>query len=106
MPLNIEPILIEVAYAEPRRAIPELDVELGGDTLEGRVDLVDRQPLAAADLDFSGVDIAHSAVGVFGRRARLDQPLNEGDRIEIYRPLAADPKSTRRARAKQQLRRS
>lgn len=100
MPLNIEPILIEVAYAEPRRAI------LKAYRLVPPATVADALRLAAADLDFSGVDIAHSAVGVFGRRARLDQPLNEGDRIEIYRPLAADPKSTRRARAKQQLRRN
>ncbi len=42
-----------------------------------------------------------SAVGIFGRLAGRDQLLEAGDRIEIYRPLAADPKAARRARAKQ-----
>ena len=38
------------------------------------------------------------AVGVFGKRVALDQALREGDRVEIYRPLAVDPKEARRRR--------
>jgi putative ubiquitin-RnfH superfamily antitoxin RatB of RatAB toxin-antitoxin module len=38
--------------------------------------------------------------GIFGRRASPDQPLSDGDRIEIYRPLRLDPRRARRARAK------
>ncbi len=37
-------------------------------------------------------------LGVYGRRAALDRPLADGDRVEIYRPLQADPKDARRAR--------
>jgi putative ubiquitin-RnfH superfamily antitoxin RatB of RatAB toxin-antitoxin module len=37
--------------------------------------------------------------GIHGKRASLDQPLAEGDRVEIYRPLAIDPKEARRRRA-------
>jgi len=37
--------------------------------------------------------------GVFGRRATPNQELVDGDRIEIYRPLQADPQTARRARA-------
>ncbi|PZP49460.1 MAG: RnfH family protein, partial [Azospira oryzae] len=39
-------------------------------------------------------------VGVFGKLTRLDAPLRDRDRIEIYRPLLADPKEVRRRRAK------
>ena len=46
------------------------------------------------------VDLEKQAVGVFGKRGRLDHPLAEGDRVEIYRPLALDPKEARRRRAK------
>jgi len=46
------------------------------------------------------VDLEKQAFGVFGKRARLDHPLAEGDRVEIYRPLALDPKEARRRRAK------
>jgi hypothetical protein len=37
--------------------------------------------------------------GVFGKLAKLDTPLRERDRIEIYRPLIADPKAVRKQRA-------
>lgn len=38
-------------------------------------------------------------VGVFGKLVALDSPLRNGDRVEIYRPLIADPKEARRKRA-------
>jgi len=40
-------------------------------------------------------------VGVFGIIADARQALRDGDRVEIYRPLAADPKLARRARVRQ-----
>jgi uncharacterized protein len=40
-------------------------------------------------------------VGIFGRVCDPGQLLADGDRVEIYRPLAADPKSARRARARE-----
>jgi putative ubiquitin-RnfH superfamily antitoxin RatB of RatAB toxin-antitoxin module len=42
---------------------------------------------------------ACAVVGIFGRRAEASSVLHEFDRIEIYRPLIADPKQSRRARA-------
>jgi putative ubiquitin-RnfH superfamily antitoxin RatB of RatAB toxin-antitoxin module len=41
-----------------------------------------------------------SAVGVFGRPWPMRQPLNDGDRLELWRPLCADPKEARRALAR------
>ena len=38
-------------------------------------------------------------MGIFGKRVALDHPLAPGDRVEIYRPLAMDPKEARRRRA-------
>ena len=38
------------------------------------------------------------SVGIWGRKAGLDQPLRNGDRIELYRPLLVDPKVARRER--------
>ena len=40
------------------------------------------------------------AVGIFGKRVTLDTALSDGDRVEIYRPLAIDPKEARRLRAR------
>ena len=60
-----------------------------------------RDALAASGLAARFPEIAQrdGAVGVFGERRPLDFPLADGDRIEIYRPLRADPKETRRRRA-------
>jgi uncharacterized protein len=86
---------IEIAYAEPQRAIVKTLCLPPGSRV------ADALHLAALDPDFTGVDLANSALGIFGTLTRTDQALKEGDRIEIYRPLAADPKAARRARAKQ-----
>ncbi|HUX72360.1 MAG TPA: RnfH family protein [Steroidobacteraceae bacterium] len=54
---------------------------------------------AAADTDFAGVDCLRAAVGVFGLVVGAERVLQDGDRLEIYRSLAEDPKSARRRRA-------
>src|SRR5690606_15855276 len=46
-----------------------------------------------------GLDLAACRVGIFGKLKPQDTPLREGDRVEIYRPLSADPKEARRRRA-------
>ena len=56
---------------------------------------------AEEDADFAGIDLKNSPVGIFGRLARKDQPLKDGDRIEIYRPLSEEPKLARRRRVAQ-----
>ncbi|MBA3253266.1 MAG: RnfH family protein [Burkholderiaceae bacterium] len=43
--------------------------------------------------------------GIWGRRCSLDQPLTQGDRVELYRPLTIDPMEGRRARAELRRRR-
>lgn len=49
--------------------------------------------------DFPEIDLTKNKVGVFGKLTRLDAPLKDRDRVEIYRPLIADPKEMRRRRA-------
>ena len=48
---------------------------------------------------FAELDLSVQAIGVWGRACALDEPLREGDRVEIYRPLAMDPNQARRLRA-------
>ena len=93
--VNAAPLQIEVAYAEPERAIIKTY------RLDPGASVADALSLAALDPDFTGVDLHNAPIGIFGRPARPDQALQPGDRIEIYRPLTADPKAARRARAKQ-----
>lgn len=46
------------------------------------------------------IDLATQKLGIFGKLRPADTVLRDGDRVEIYRPLQADPKETRRRRAK------
>jgi putative ubiquitin-RnfH superfamily antitoxin RatB of RatAB toxin-antitoxin module len=93
--LSDAPLRIDIVYAEPQRVIAKtLHLPPGSC-------VADALHSAALDPDFSGVDLANAALGIFGKVTGKDQALQEGDRIEVYRPLAADPKIARRARAKE-----
>lgn len=48
---------------------------------------------------FPHIDPERSKVGIFGKRVTMVTMLKEGDRVEIYRPLVAEPKDARRQRA-------
>jgi putative ubiquitin-RnfH superfamily antitoxin RatB of RatAB toxin-antitoxin module len=54
--------------------------------------------LQASGLIAPDVDLATCPVGVFGKKKPLETVLRDGDRVEIYRPLVADPKDARRRR--------
>jgi putative ubiquitin-RnfH superfamily antitoxin RatB of RatAB toxin-antitoxin module len=45
------------------------------------------------------IDLERASVGIWGRATTLDGGLTNGDRVEVYRPLIADPKIVRRRRA-------
>ncbi|PLY41690.1 RnfH family protein [Janthinobacterium sp. ROICE36] len=46
-----------------------------------------------------GIDLSINMVGIYGKKRPLDTVLHEHDRVEVYRPLQADPKEARRRRA-------
>lgn len=84
---------IEVAYALPgRQVVLSLEVAPGTTVHEAVL-------RSGIERRFPGLDMAASPVGIFGRRVKRDAIVKDGDRIEIYRPLAADPKAARRKRA-------
>jgi putative ubiquitin-RnfH superfamily antitoxin RatB of RatAB toxin-antitoxin module len=87
-----EPFLVEVIYALPDRAVVKAY------RVTAPATAADALALAAADPDFHGIDLAGSAVGIFGRAVARGRVLQPGDRLEIYRALAADPKDARRER--------
>ena len=51
---------------------------------------------------YTEIDLRENKIGIFSRPAKLTDMVENGDRIEIYRPLLADPKEIRRKRAEQQ----
>ena len=92
---NAERMAVEVAYALPeRQVILALDVATDA-TIE---DVIRASGILA---QFPDIDLASSQVGVFGKLARLTDTLHPGDRVEIYRPLIADPKEVRKQRARE-----
>lgn len=85
--------MIEVAYATPdRQKIIELEVEQGTSVLDAF-----RQ--SGINQFFPEIDLEQVDLGVFGKIVPTNYQLVDGDRIEIYRPLIADPKEVRRQRA-------
>ena len=88
---------IRVAVAcTPRAGMAvEVDVEVAAES--SALDAIRASGLLER---FSEIDISTQSIGIWGRRCALDASVREGDRIEIYRPLAADPKEARRRRAK------
>jgi len=87
-------IRVEIVYAEQQRSIVK------SFSMPPGAVIADALNMAAGDQEFSGVDLSGSALGIFGKVAHRNQPLKDGDRIEIYRPLAEEPKLARRQRAK------
>ena len=88
-------IHVEVAYALPHEQVI-LPLELpAGSTLMQAIEqsgILER---------FPDIDLSRQKVGVFGKLKKPDQVLRDGDRVEIYRPLIADPKEVRKQRAAQ-----
>lgn len=88
-----ESIRLEVAYALPQRqelvrlTLPE------GSTVQ--------QAIEASGLlqKYAEIDLKNNKVGIFGKLSRLDAVVRHRDRVEIYRPLIADPKEVRKKRA-------
>jgi len=88
-----EPIPVEVAYATPQRQlILEVRIPPGSEA---------RDAVMASDIEryFPGLDKEHADLAIWGKLARPGQKLEPGDRVEILRPLIADPKEVRRKRA-------
>jgi putative ubiquitin-RnfH superfamily antitoxin RatB of RatAB toxin-antitoxin module len=90
---NVDNMPVEVAYALPGRQVI-LVVEVAPDaTLEDAI-------RASGILQqYPDIDLAKNKVGVFGKLGKPGDILHAGDRVEIYRPLIADPKQVRKQRA-------
>ena len=89
----VNTIKVEVAYAKP-----EIQVILPLDVAEGTT--LEQAIINSGILEkFPEIDLGNNKVGIFGKIAKLDVPLQDRDRVEIYRPLIADPKESRRKRA-------
>lgn len=76
---------IGVAYSEPNQQV-WLNIEVP-ETVTVQ-EAIERSGILK---QFPHIDLETQKVGVFGKLAKLDAPLKPGDRVEIYRPIIADP---------------
>ena len=89
-------ISVEVVLAMPgQQTLKSLQVSSGSS-------VADAITQSAILDEFEDFDLDPSKVGIFGRKATMTDILRDGDRVEIYRPLIADPKESRRQRALKQ----
>lgn len=86
-------ITVEVAYALPQKQYLYRVVLPAGSTIE---EAIRKSGILLIRTD---IDLATNKVGVYSRPVKLTDEIQDGDRIEIYRPLIADPKELRRQRA-------
>jgi len=88
-----ESINVEVAYALPeKQVIRTVNVD-AGTTIGAAI------VQSGIMMDFPDLELEDAKVGIFGKVAAMTTVLSDGDRVEIYRPLIADPKEVRRKRA-------
>lgn len=86
-------IQIEVVYGLPdKQKLLVLYVD-DGTTIEEAIQI------SGIMAFFKEIDLSVNKVGIWNRAAKLNDKLNNLDRIEIYRPLLADPKEVRKRRA-------
>ncbi|HAT7569260.1 MULTISPECIES: RnfH family protein [Citrobacter] len=86
-------IVVEVAYALPEKQYLQRVTLRQGATVEEAI-------RASGLLELrNDIDLSKNKVGIYSRPVKLADVLHDGDRVEIYRPLIADPKELRRQRA-------
>ena len=88
-------IMVEVAYALPNQQLI-IPVQVAP---EANAEAALRK--SGILMKFPEIDLSVNQIGVFGKLIRLDTPLRNLDRVEIYRPLIADPKEVRKQRAEE-----
>ncbi len=84
---------VEVVYATPVRQRERIVTVPRGSTVEEAI------RVSGLLEEFPEIDLTVNRVGIHGTVVALDSAIEGGTRIEIYRPLIADPKETRRMRA-------
>lgn len=86
-------LVVEVAYALPEKQYLQRVTLEEGATVEEAI-------RASGLLELrTDIDLAKNKVGVYSRPVKLTDTVQDGDRVEIYRPLIVDPKALRRQRA-------
>lgn len=86
-------ITVEVVYALPEKQYLRQVKLAEGSSVEQAI-----QASGLLELRHD-IDLTQNKIGIYSRPVKLQDKVNDGDRVEIYRPLIADPKELRRQRA-------
>jgi putative ubiquitin-RnfH superfamily antitoxin RatB of RatAB toxin-antitoxin module len=86
---------VEVAYATPKE---QCVLKVAGHPGMTVLQAIQRSKILER---FPEIDLESAKVGIFGKPTAKDNEIRDGDRVEIYRPLIADPKQARKKRAAQ-----
>lgn len=89
----VDKVVVEVAYALPnQQSLLTITVDSNSS--------VEQVVMQSGILQqYPQIDLTQQKVGIWSRPVKLSDSVKDGDRIEIYRPLIADPKDLRRRRA-------
>ncbi|MDP2828326.1 MAG: RnfH family protein [Sulfuricellaceae bacterium] len=88
-------IWVEIAYALPDEQVLmsiQVQPEISAEQAIRQSGILGKHP---------EIDLAKNKIGIFGKLSKLDTILRDRDRVEIYRPLIADPKEVRKKRAEE-----
>lgn len=88
-------IKVEVAYALPQEQVVMSLLVQPGTTVQQAIEQ------SGILKKFPEIDLGVNKLGIFAKLTKADTPLRDKDRIEIYRPLIADPKEVRKKRAEE-----
>ncbi|OYO29200.1 RnfH family protein [Janthinobacterium sp. PC23-8] len=88
-----ESLAVQVCYALPEAAFLRALNLPPGSTVQQAIEH------SGLLLQHPEIDLAVNMVGIYGKKKTLDTVLRAQDRVEVYRPLQADPKEARRRRA-------
>lgn len=91
--MSEQPITIEIVYGTPNKQKLSTLTVSAESTIEAAIEL------SGYLNEFPEIDLSQNNVGIWNRSKKLKDTLQDGDRIEIYRPLIADPKEIRKRRA-------
>ena len=95
-----DPIVNKLIKVEVLYALPHEQTLLSVDVAQGTT-LADAVKISGMLERYPDINLASNKVGIFGKLSKQDVVLRDKDRVEIYRPLIADPKEVRRKRAEE-----
>ena len=91
--IDVDKMTVEVVYALPEeQTLLDFEVKKGATAEQ----VIEQSGIL---LQYPEIDLAQQKIGLFSKIIKLDHVLREKDRVEIYRPLIADPKEVRKKRA-------